>query len=64
MEKAKALKTAILSVRLKPSTKSFLEREAESQGRSVGNLVELLIADAARRAQSMPPSTEREGAEG
>jgi predicted HicB family RNase H-like nuclease len=47
----KEAKTAVLSVRIKPSVKAMVERQAEADGRSLANYVERLIEAAEEVAQ-------------
>jgi predicted HicB family RNase H-like nuclease len=48
---AKEQKTAVLSVRIKPSVKAMVARLADADGRSLANYVERLIEAAEATAQ-------------
>jgi predicted HicB family RNase H-like nuclease len=57
---AKEQKTAVLSVRIKPSVKTMVERLADADGRSLASYVERLIEaanEAERPTGKKPKST-------
>jgi uncharacterized protein (DUF1778 family) len=53
---AKEQKTAVLSVRIKPSTKAMIERLADADGRSLASFLERLIEAANAGAEQAPAS--------
>lgn len=46
---AKETKTEVMTIRVRPSTKTSAERNAEEDGRSVANYVEWLISQDTQR---------------
>lgn len=49
------LKTATLNLRIDPALKAAAEKTAEADGRSITNMVEKLLTDAAVKAGFWPP---------